>query len=271
MRLPGLVFLLAFLLGRAAVAQSYAGATPVPRATGAAQLQALIRDREVEERFRRGLDAESRADWSAAATEFGRAVALDPPEPRGSTAYYDLGIALVRSGDDVRAAAAFSEALRRDPGFAAAAANLVEAELGAGDLTAARAAADRFVAIAPEALRARYARGLVALQQNDLATARGDFSALTAAAPAYAIGYYDLAVVEIRAGRYPQAQAELEQALTLSPGYARARFALATVLLRGNRRAEAIAALGRVEQDAADPTLRALATALRERLSDAER
>jgi tetratricopeptide (TPR) repeat protein len=250
-----------------ALAQAYPAATPVARTTAPAQLDALARDREVVERFRRGLDAESKADWSSAVAEFTRVVSLAPPEPRGSTALYDLGIAQVHTGANAAAEISFTEALRRDPGFAAAAANLVEAALAAGDVPGARRAADRFVAMAPASLRARYSRGLVALKQNDLATARTDFAAMTASAPEYAIAHYDLAVTEIRAGDFSTAQGELQLALSLSPGYARARFALATLMLRSDHRAEASADLARVIQDADDPSLRALAVSLRQRLT----
>jgi tetratricopeptide (TPR) repeat protein len=248
-------------------AQAYPAATPIARTTAPAQLDALVRDREVMERFRRGLDAASRADWRTSAAEFTRVVSLDPAEPRGSTARYDLGIAQARLGQFTAAESSFDEALRRDPGFAAAAANLVETALQAGDIPRARRAADRFVEIAPTSLRARYGRGIVALQQNDLPTARADFAALIAASPSYALAHYNMAVTEVRAGEYAAAQTELQAALALSPGYARARFALATLMLRADHRAEASANLARVIQDADDPSLRALAVSLRERLS----
>jgi tetratricopeptide (TPR) repeat protein len=250
-----------------AMAQAYPGTTPAPRTTSPAQLDALARNREVAERFRRGLDAAARLDWKTSADEFTRVVSLDPPEPRGSTARYDLGIAQANIGQYAAAATNFEEALKRDPGFAAAAANLVEAALQAGDVSRARRAADRFIAIAPSSLRARYSRGLVALQQNDLTTARIDFASLTAASPSYALAHYDLAVTELRSGDYAAAQTELQAALALSPGYARARFALATLMLRADRRTEASANLERVIQDAEDPTLRALAVSLRDRIS----
>ena len=268
-RLAACALLFAVSAPAIALAQAYPGATPVPRTTAPAQLDALVRDREVAERFRRGLDAAARADWRTSATEFTRVVSLDPAEPRGSTARYDLGIAQARLGQYAAAEGSFDEALKRDPGFAAAAANLVETALQAGDVPRARRAADRFVAIAPSSLRARYSRGLVALQQNDLPTARADFAALTAASPAYALAHYNLAVTEVRAGDYAAAQTELQAALALSPSYARARFALATLMLRADRRAEASTNLARVIQDADDPTLRALALSLRERLSGA--
>jgi tetratricopeptide (TPR) repeat protein len=251
------------------LAQAYPAATPVARTTSPAQLDALARDREVVERFQRGLDAAARADWKTSAAEFTRVASLNPAEPRGSTAQYDLGIADAHLGQYSAAEAAFEEALKRDNGFAAAAANLVETALQAGDLPLARSAADRFFAIAPSSLRARYSRGLVALRQNDLATARTDFAALSAAAPSYALAHYDLAVTEVRSGDYGSAQTELQAALALSPSYARARFALATLLLRADHRAEASANLARVIQDADDPSLRALAMSLRDRLNGA--
>ena len=185
-----------------ATAQAYPAATPMARTTAPAQLDALARDREVVERFRRGLDAAARLDWRSSASEFARIVELDPPEPRGSTARYNLGIAEAHLGAYSAAMTAFDDALKRDPGFAAASANLVETALQAGDVPRARRAADQFIAIAPSSLRAHYARGLVALKQDDLATARLDFAAVTAASPDYALAHYDLAVTEIRTGAY---------------------------------------------------------------------
>jgi tetratricopeptide (TPR) repeat protein len=269
LRNAGCALLMAAFAPTMALAQAYPAANPVARTTAPAQLDALARDREVAEGFRRGLDADAHADWKTSAAEFKRVVSLDPPEPRGSTAQYDLGIAQAHLGQYAAAETAFGGALKRDRGFAGAAANLVDTALQAGNLTLARSAADQFYAIAPTSLRARYSRGLVALQQNDLSTARTNFAALSAAAPTYALAHYDLAVTEVRAGDYTDAQTELQGALTLSPSYARARFALATLLLRSDYRAEASANLARVIQDADDPSLRALAMSLRHRLNGA--
>jgi Flp pilus assembly protein TadD len=256
----------AVLLAAPALAQTYPAATDSPRTTDPARLRALALEREIHERFARGLDAEGRADWAAAIPEFERIIALDPPEPKASTARYDLAIACARSGDYARAATLLTEALERDPGFRAAAANLVTVEVLAGDLNAARAAADRFVALAPASARARYERGIVALRAGDLATARDDFRALIAGDPAYALAHYDLALVEIRSARFEAAELELQSALAVDPNYARARFALGTVYVRIGRRADARAAFDRAARDASDVTLRALAVDLRDRL-----
>ena len=162
----------------AAFAQTYSRPTPSPRLTDPGSLAARIRDREVHERFARGVSAEERSDWSGAAAEFRRVIALDPPEPKGSSARYDLALAESRLGHDDVAAGLLQEALHRDPGFAAAAANLVAIQLRRGDGPAALAAAERYLAIAPTAFLARYGHGLAALRAGDLAAARADFRAL---------------------------------------------------------------------------------------------
>ena len=249
-----------------AVAQTYSRATAAPRTTDARTLSARAREREIHERFMRGVAAEERNDWNGALAEFRRVLALDPPEPKGSTVRYDLALAEAHLGRDDVAAQLLEDALHRDPRFAAAAANLVAIHLRRGDVAAARAAADRLAAMAPEAAAAHYARGLTALRAGDLATARSDFRVLVDADPTYAVAHYDLALVELRAGRDDAARTELEHALALSPGYARARFALGTVLMRSGRRSDARVAFDRCAHDAEDPALRALAIDLRDKL-----
>jgi tetratricopeptide (TPR) repeat protein len=249
-----------------ACAELYPHATPPPRSTDPAVLAGQAREREIHERFRRGIAAQEARDWMGAEPEFRRIIVLDPPEPRGSTARYDLALSEAQLGRYDAAATLLAEALRRDSRFAAAAANLVTVELQRGDLSAARAAADRFAAIAPDAALAHYGRGLAALRAGDLATARADFRALADANPAYAVAHYDLALIELRAGHDDAALAELARALALSPAYARARFALGTVLLRDGRRDDARVAFDRCARDAADPALRALAIGLRDKL-----
>ncbi len=249
-------------------AQPYPGITPVPRTTDPAVQRSFAIDREIAERIRLGIEAEARHDFSAALTQFDRALALAPREPQASTAFYDRGIAQAGLGDEPAAADSFREAVRRDPGFLAARANLVAVELAAGDLDAARAAADAFVRAAPDSARALYGRGLVALRTGDTVTARDDFKKLLAADPAYAVAHYDLALVEQRAGRYGEAERELRAALGLFTGYVRARLALGAVLLREGKRSEARDAFDAVTHlPGTDPALRNLAVALRDAIA----
>lgn len=228
-------------------------------------MRALAVRREIEERFTIGLEAQARGDWSNAALEFERIIALHPAEPQGSTAHYDLAIAYANlkryddAGRELRAALAL------DPGFLAAMANLISVDIARGDLTEARRIADRYVALAPESARALYSRGIVALQGGDADTAREDFGKLLHANPSYAVAHYDLALAEERLGRYREAERELRTALSLAPGYARARFALGVVLLREGDHAGARNEFAQATLDAAgDPALQNIAAAMRD-------
>ncbi len=263
--LLGIAAVVAALGAAADVAFAYPTPTPIPRTTSIPALQALATQREVEERFKTGLAAEARGDWEAAVPEFQRIIALNPPEPSGSTARYDLAIAFANLQRNDEAASELREAIALDPGFLAAMANLVSVDLARGDLHEARSVADRYVTLAPDSARALYSRGITALQSGDAATARADFGKLLHSDPSYAVAHYDLALAEERLGRYDAAEQELESALTLAPGYARARLALGVVLLRRGRRAAAREAFARAQQDAAgDPALQNIAAAMRD-------
>jgi tetratricopeptide (TPR) repeat protein len=251
-----------------APAQSYPMQSPVPRTTSVPALRSAAVAREVEERFKIGLDALGRSDWTAAAAEFERVVALNPPEPKGSTARYDLAIADANLGRNDEAARLLHAALALDPGFLAAMANLVAVDLARGDLKEARAIADEFLALSPDSARALYSRGLVALKAGDAQTARGDFGKLLLANPAYAVAHYDLALAEEKLGNYDAAERELRSALGLAPGYARAQFALGAVLLRLGRKSEARAAFAAATNDAGqDPALANIAAAMRDSIA----
>lgn len=249
----------------APAAAQYATPRPVPRTTSAPALRALATRREIEERFTIGLRALARSDFAAASGEFERIVALNPGEPQGSTARYDLALAYANAGRNADAAQQLRAALALDPGFLAAMANLVSVDVASGNLAEARRVADRYVALAPDAARALYARGIVALHDGDALTARTDFGKLLHVNPSYALAHYDLALAEEQLGRYDAAQRELEVAVTLSPTYARARFALGVVLLRQGRRADARETLQRAAADAGgDAALANLASSLRD-------
>jgi Flp pilus assembly protein TadD len=268
MRVPFYATLLAGLTSAVALGQTYPMNTPVPRTTSAPALRDLATQREIEERFRIGLDDLAKSQWKAAAGEFERIVSLNPPEPKGSTARYDLAIAYanVQRYDD--AARELRAAIALDPGFLAAMANLISVDLARGDLHEARNVADRFVAAAPDSARALYARGIVALQAGDAATARADFGKLLNSNPAYAVAHYDLAIAEERLAHYDAAERELRTALSLAPTYARAQFALGAVLLRQGRRSEARDAFSQAMRDAAgDPALQNIAAAMRDSIA----
>jgi Flp pilus assembly protein TadD len=268
MRVALLTIVFAGLAATTALPQTYPMATPVPRTTSVPALRGLAVAREIEERFRIGLDAEARGDWRSAAGEFERVLALKPPEPKGSTAHYDLAIAYANLGRNDDAARELRAAIGLDPGFLAAMANLVAVDLARGDLTEARSLADRYVALDPDSARALYSRGIVALKAGDPRTARDDFGKLLHLNPSYAVAHYDLALAEERLARYDAAERELRTALRLAPTYARARFALGAVLLKEGRRHDARDAFAQATRDAAaDPALQNIAAAMRDSIT----
>ena len=265
-----LLVLAVFASGSAlAQAQSYSP-QPAPATTSIPALRAQAAMRVIIERFHRGLEALGQSRWNDARAEFHAVLDLHPPEPQGSTAAYDEGLADAHLGAYDDAARAFRAALARDPAFLAAMANLVAVDLRRGDLGEARATADRFVSIAPDSARAHYSRGLAALAGGDLAIARDDFAQLLKNDPRYAVAHYDLGITEVRLGHYVGAASEFTAALTLSPSYARARFALGTVLLHNGDRAGARDAFDRAARDANDdPSLRTLAIEMRNAIPSA--
>lgn len=268
MRVSHLVALLAVVLPSQALAQTYPMQSPVPRTTSAPALRDLATQREVEERFKLGLASLGQSQWAAAAAEFERIVALNPSEPRGSTAMYDLAIADANLGKNDDAARQLQNALTRDPGFLAAMANLISVDLARGNLDEARTIADRFVAAAPQSARALYSHGIVALRAGDAPSARDDFQRLIHSNPAYAVAHYDLALAEERLSHFDSAELELRAALALSPSYARAQFALGAVLLKQGRRTEARTAFAAATRDASgDPALANIAAAMRDSIA----
>ena len=267
MRVALLGVLLAALATAAAPSQTYPMRTPAPRTTSIPALRDLANGREIEERFRIGLDALAGGKYHDATAEFARIIALKPPEPKGSTAQYDLAIAYANLGRNDDAARCLRAALALDPAFLAAMANLVSVDLARGDLREARVTADRYVALDPDSARALYSRGIVALQAGDARTARDDFGKLLHSNPAYAVAHYDLALAEERLSRYDAAERELRTALTLAPTYARAQVALGAVLLKEGRRAEARDAFAQASRNSADPALQNLAAAMRDSIA----
>ncbi|HET6276143.1 MAG TPA: tetratricopeptide repeat protein [Candidatus Cybelea sp.] len=247
------------------MAQTYSTPSPEPRTTSVPQMRALAIRREIEERFTIGINAQARGDSAGAALEFERIIALHPPEPKGSTAHYDLASAYANLKRYDDAARELRAALALDPGFLAAMANLISVDIARGDLTEARGIANRYLMLAPDSARALYSRGIVALQGGDPATAREDFGKLLHANPSYAVAHYDLALAEERLNRYQEAERELRTALTLAPGYARARFALGVVLLREGDHAGARAEFAQATLDAGgDPALQNIAASMRD-------
>jgi tetratricopeptide (TPR) repeat protein len=249
-------------------AQGYPQMQPVPRTTDSAKLAEVAQRREIRERIELGFREELRGDWKAAGAEFTRVLALNPREPQGSTAHYDLALAQANLGLRDAAALSFRAAIALDPGFMAARVNLIAVELTRNDLVAARRAAEDLLERDPDSARGLYERGLIALRAGDAAAALQDFGRLLRVDPSYATARYDLALAEMKLNRYDDAERDLRDTLAIAPAFARARFALGAVFLRTGKRDQARLAFEQVVQSAQDPSLRELATSLRDSLKN---
>lgn len=241
---------------------------PVPRTTDAAKLVEFAQRREISERIELGFREEVRGDWKAAAAELTRVLTLNPREPQGSTAHYDLALAQAHLGLLDAAVLSFRDAIALDPGFMAARVNLIAVELTRNDLPAARRAADDLLKRDPDSARGLYERGLIALQAGDASAALQDFGHLLRVDPSYATARYDLALAEMKLNRYDDAERDLRDALAIAPAFARARFALGALFLRTGKRDQARIAFELVAQSAQDPSLRELATSLSDTLKN---
>jgi tetratricopeptide (TPR) repeat protein len=91
-----------------------------------------------------------------------------------------------------------------------------------GDLNAALAGADRFLAQNPKDAQARFLKGLILADLGKPADAIQVFSALTEDYPELPEPYNNLAVLHAAAGRYDEAKHALDMAIHAHPGYATA-------------------------------------------------
>ncbi|MCY4013309.1 MAG: tetratricopeptide repeat protein [Gammaproteobacteria bacterium] len=138
---------------------------------------------EAAEHYRRALDEAETIHWhyllsvvltdqgdvAGAAAGFRRALEL--AEGRHMLASYRLGLALLADGQHEAAAAALRGALGEAPEAAAVLTALGDAELGAGNLDAAREVLEQAARLAPGAGRIAYKLALVYRQLGDIARA----------------------------------------------------------------------------------------------------
>jgi Flp pilus assembly protein TadD len=179
-------------------------------------------------------------------------------------AHYDHGISLQRSGDPIRAMAAFDAAIALHPGFAEAhnSRGIALASLGhyrdalvsfdralelnagyaechnnrgivlqeLGQFDAALASFDRAIALKPDNARAHNNRGTVLSELGRSGDALAIYENAMALDPVYAETYYNHGMALHDLGRFDEALASFGRAIALRPDYAEAHHNRATVL-----------------------------------------
>lgn len=252
--------LLACAVWTMAQAAPYGSETPPPRPPGRESID-VGREAQTRQAFieiNRGFTLYQHGDLVGAAAMFRAAIARDPAEPQGSTAYYDLGLVLARSGRYDEAAQAFDAALERDPGILPAWLGLVYTDIQRHKYVEAQRDARALRASAPSSALARYAEGYAALLGGQYDLAASAFAALLPGNDNVASVRYDLGLALLRAGRLDDARVEAEHAVRLAPSFAKGYFLLGSIWLRAGDRARAAAAYEHARALSDDPAMHLL-------------
>ena len=243
-----------------AAAVTYGTETPPPQLQrrDGIDLGRQAQARQAFEEIYAGFALYERGDLAGAEAKFRAAIGRNPREPQGSTAFYDLGLVLARTGRYDAAARAFDDALARDPGVLPAWLGLVYVDLRRGDYVAAQRDARAMRASAPNSALARFQEGYAALLNGQYDVAVVAFAALLPGNAEVASVRYDLGLALLRAGRLDDALVQARHAVELAPRFAKGYFLLGSVSLRAGRRADALEAFAKARAFSGDPSFRLL-------------
>jgi len=118
---------------------------------------------------------------------------------------------------DARAGECYRQALKLEPGLAAARTNLGSLAYRAGDVDGARAAFEAALALDPDQPEARFNLANLELESGDVEMAVAEFRRVLQSDPDFADAHYNLAVALERLGGRSQARAHLERYIMLEP------------------------------------------------------
>jgi arylsulfatase A-like enzyme/Flp pilus assembly protein TadD len=141
-----------------------------------------------------------------------------------------LRLGTLRLGEPERARPYLEEAVRLEPGSAAAHAALGACYIKLGDHERALAALERALQLAPGDREARNNLGIALTLRGRLAEAEGTLRAVLADAPGYAQARNNLALCLLYQGRLGEAEREARAALAADPALRDAALTLASVL-----------------------------------------
>ena len=167
--------------------------------------------------------------------------------PDSWTAHNDIGMIREGQGRQHEAVAHYQAALRLEPDYLPARANLGNALSKAGDFGAAAAAYERVIAVNPgfpgvqdELAFARYKLGNALGNSGRYDEAIQSYAEALRHKPGYAEARANLGLALANAGRSQEAIAQLEEAVRVNPGYALAQAYLGFALAGTGRLPEAI-------------------------------
>ncbi len=164
--------------------------------------------------------------------------------PDFAAAHNNLGLVLVQSGDDAAGIAAFREAVRLDKDFADAHANL-GAALVPTDAEEAVRELEKAVALAPDSVKARFnlAAAYGASPAQGPAKEIEQLQKVIELDPTFARARVALGKAYLRDGKVKEAVEQLQEATRLAPENGEARYQLGLALARSGRKEEATSEL----------------------------
>ncbi|HEX6894032.1 MAG TPA: tetratricopeptide repeat protein [Bryobacteraceae bacterium] len=175
-------------------------------------------------------------------------------DDNGSETQYALGIVYSKPGGDAsRAEAAFREAIRLQPDYAAARLNLAILLSQRGQTAEAAFHFAYAVRARPDYALGHFNYGLMLAELQRPADAREQFEATLKADPNYAQAHEELGKLAESSGRFADALREFSDAVRLSPNLSRSQLGLGAAFARQGRTAEAREhlALAAASQDSA--------------------
>lgn len=174
--------------------------------------------------------------WATEFSLWADTAAKAPANPRALTL---LGVAYADRGAPDKAFEAYQAAIRANPDFHDAHANLGSALIGRGDLNGALAAFTRARALDPKNAQDAYHLGLIYQKLGRLDEAWREYDASLRLQPDDASTHNNLGAVHQAAGRWEAALAEYETAARLDPALAQATYGLGQVYQHQRREDEA--------------------------------
>lgn len=167
------------------------------------------------------------------------AVAAAQPHDSAAIDLNNRGVALMGQQFTERAAAAFADAMKKDPKLAQAAINDGIALMTLQKLDDAKKALQQALALDPHSAQAWYNLGLAQHADNELDAALASFQQAIKNDPHDADSYYFAGVCLSEMKQYDKAIAMFQQALAAQPLHASSEFAMARALQRSGHTPEA--------------------------------
>ena len=166
----------------------------------------------------------AKAEYSAAAIQFGNAIQVDP---RFAGAHYQLARTYLRLQDLASAYKELSRTVELEPGNYLARIDLADLLISVGDLKKAEEQVDLLSTEQPDNPQVHVVIASLHAAQEDFRSAIEELQTAIALNPGQAEAYLDLALLQVKTNQLDAAEVDFKKAIELAPTAIKARLALA--------------------------------------------